>query len=122
MTLDEYCAKHGLRTHPYGNDGARMVFASDLPAGPATSDLWHLTDWFVSAAISGPAYALSPRSPTVAMLMTALDTATREWHDAGQTVINDRSGSIAADLVELRARVDEVRRTGGLGPSPIVDD
>jgi hypothetical protein len=60
MTLHDYLTQHSAMTHTYGADGrSRMLFERDVPR-ESLWDLFHLSDFVVSAAVSGPAYVLYP--------------------------------------------------------------
>ena len=56
----------------------------------------------------------------VERMQRLLDVATQNWHDAAAVTLRAQSRRVGEQLAGLRARVDQVRRSGGLGPSPVV--
>jgi hypothetical protein len=61
MTLDAWSKKYNVRVHHSETGYKCRVFERDIPNASAKRELYHLSDFVVSAAISGPAFALSPR-------------------------------------------------------------
>lgn len=64
-TLAGWAAAFNVPVAPYGSNWAtpsKIVFERDLPHGTAKWELFHLTDYAVTATVSGPAYVLMPRS------------------------------------------------------------
>lgn len=63
-TLKSFAAcKFPLRQ--YGKEpGVYLVFESDVPSNADKWELFHLADYVVSSAVSGPAYVLTPRENT----------------------------------------------------------
>ncbi len=60
MTLHDFLTEHGTRTMAYGNDGySRLIFERDYPRA-ASWDLFHLSDFVIVAAVSGPGFVLVP--------------------------------------------------------------
>ncbi len=62
MTLAEWLRKYSAQDRPYGSNSAtRHLFSGDIPHEDARWELFHLTDYVVSSAVSGPAYVLVQR-------------------------------------------------------------
>ena len=61
MTFAQFCNELAIVPAPYGKPDsvARLVFADDIPDKWA---LFHLDDYRVSSAVSGPGYVLVPRT------------------------------------------------------------
>lgn len=61
-TLAAWSKKYNVRVHHSETGYKCRVFERDIPNAQAKRELYHLSDYIVSAAISGPAFALSPRT------------------------------------------------------------
>jgi hypothetical protein len=60
-TLENFLNETRATLRPYGTDGSYLVLIKEIPSG-SFFDLYHLIDYVVSAAISGPGYIMSPRT------------------------------------------------------------
>lgn len=67
LTLPEWCEQYSVPKHESAYGFRMRVFWADFPAAQdkrnaALWELYHLSDYVVSAAIAGPSYALLPRN------------------------------------------------------------
>jgi hypothetical protein len=63
MTLRQWANFYGVPLHESATGYRMRVFERDIPSsGNAKAALYHLSDYVVSALVSGPAFALSPRA------------------------------------------------------------
>lgn len=65
MTFQEWAIRWDVLVHSH-KSGAAYVFTRDVPDS-ARWGLFHLVDWCVTGAMSGPTWWLSPRVALVAV-------------------------------------------------------
>lgn len=65
MIFADFMGQHDIPLRPYGRRAdCFLLFASEVPAN-AKWDLYHLDDYYVSSAVSGPGYVLCGRIRTL---------------------------------------------------------